>query len=179
MSASNAIALYEKLFYVFAGMGVISLGLSIFLFFRFDIPQTYALMTGKARRRTIQEIEERNAQTGKLRQHPKGYTENPTSHTAKRRRPSGHTGRTEASGKTQPTPQREAKHAKPAQLPAPVERLETEVLAAPAVETVILSKPVGITEDLGQTEILQPVQDVNFYFQITENTVSIHTDELI
>lgn len=181
----NAIELYEKLFYVFAGMGVLSLGLSIFLFIRFDIPQTYAMLTGKARRKTIQEIENRNAQTGKLRQHPKGYAQEQAPHTARRKRTGGQTGRTGKTGNNgQPAREnarREARQPKPAPAvqPAPAQRMETEVLDAPAMQTVMLSKPTGITEDLGQTEMLRPAENVNFYFQVTENTVSIHTDEFI
>ena len=173
----NAIELYEKLFYVFAGMGALSLVLSVFLFFRFDIPQTFAMLTGKKRRKTIQEIENRNIQTGKLRQYPKAYTEEQSPHTARRRHTGAQSGpvKTGNTGKTR----QDAARQKPAPRPVPAERPETEVLSGPAAQTVILSKPTGITEDLGQTEILRPVQEVNFYFQITENTVSIHTDELI
>lgn len=183
----NAIALYEKLFYVFAGMAALSLALSVFLFIRFDIPQIYAMLSGKARRKTIQEIEDRNVRTGKLRQHPKGYVDGRsghTGHTARKRHSGNHTGPTGLTGNTgQParntTSRREERRTKSTPRPAPAERLETEVLSTPAMQTVMLSKPTGITEELGPTEMLKPAVDTNFYFQVTENTISIHTDEFI
>lgn len=150
------------------------------------------MLTGKARRKTIQEIEKRNSQTGKLRQYPKVYEQEYTARPASPRRSGSHIGRTDKTGNSGHTgkPGKTGRTARdtaiqprkqpgPAHRPSPAERLETEVLSTPAMQTVILSKPAGITEDLGQTELLQPVQDIRFYFQITENTVSIHTDELI
>lgn len=186
----SAIELYEKLFYVFAGMGVLSLALSVFLFFRFDIPQTYAMLTGKARRKTIQEIESRNAQTGRLRQNPRGSSGNLSKHATSQRRAAGQsrpmekrssTGRAHQSGRGQRErrPNPAAARPNPSHRPAPAERLETEVLSAPAMQTVMLSKPTGVTEDLARTEKLKPVPDTSFYFQVTENTICIHTDELI
>lgn len=192
----SAIELYEKLFYVFAGMGALSLALSIFLFIRFDIPQTYAMLTGKARRKTIQEIERQNAQTGRLRQNPKSNAGKRTDPARKRqsvgsqKRPA-ESGRSTGSQKRPSearrspgrTPQSDAprreRRPRPTVQPTPAERPETEVLSAPAMQTVMLSKPTGLTEELARTETLKPVRDASFYFQMTENTICIHTDELI
>ena len=41
--------------------------LTVFLFFKFRIPALFAAKTGIAKRRTIREIEENNAKTGRLR----------------------------------------------------------------------------------------------------------------
>lgn len=192
----SAIELYEKLFYVFAGMGALSLALSVFLFFRFEIPQTYAMLTGKARRRTIQEIEKRNAETGRLRQNPKSNTGGRAEPARKRqsdgsRRRPPEANRSDGSRKRPSetrrspgrTPQSDAprkeRRPRPTAPPAPAERPETEVLSAPAMQTTMLSKPAGLTEELARTEMLKPVQNPSFYFQMTENTICIHTNELI
>lgn len=179
----SAIELYEKLFYVFAGMGALSLALSIFLFIRFDIPQTYAMLTGKARRKTIQEIEMRNAQTGHLRQNPGTGSGNLSPQTTRRRSSGGQSRPSEKRKSTatqnQSNAPRQERRPRPTSRPAPAERPETEVLSAPAMQTVMLSKPTGITEELARTEMLKPVQDASFFFQMTENTICIHTNELI
>lgn len=176
----SAIELYEKLFYVFAGMGALSLALSVFLFFRFEIPQTYAMLTGKARRKTIQEIERQNAQTGRLRQNPKSNTGKRTEPARKRQSTSSQKRPADAKRSTgKADAPRKERRPRPVAPPAPAERPETEVLTAPAMQTVMLSKPTGITEELARTEMLKPVQDTSFYFQMTENTICIHTNELI
>ena len=179
----SAIEFYERLFYVFAGMAVLSLGLSVFLFIRFEIPQTYAMLTGKARQRSIQEIESRNAQTGSLRQNPKSRSEK-LAHPAPARRPAAEKpARPEKAENTVKKSPRNTAQKQKRQRPAiqweTEERPETEVLNTPAMQTVILAKPTGVTEELGPTEVLAPAQDYSFYFQVTENTVSIHTDEII
>ena len=184
MDAIARIELYENLFYAFAGIAVVSLILSIFFFFRFDIPQIYAVMTGKQRKRTIQEMEERNHETGKLRfQYP--VTRN--SHTGKRSR----TERTAGTGKTTapipntavpprsaPKPPQARQPQPQAPVPRPMERPETEVLSGATPETVILQQNTGCTEELDRPMVLKPSQ-INFDFRITESIVEIHTDEMI
>ena len=179
----SAIELYEKLFYVFAGMGVLSLALSVFLFFRFEIPQTYAMLTGKARRKTIQEIENRNAQTGRLRQNPKTKDGKQKHPGPAQHQPVGkpvHSEKPENTGtKTPKNTSRRQRRPRPVIQWEPDARPETEVLSTPAMQTIILAKPTGITEELGPTEALKPAKNFDFFFQVTENTVSIHTDEII
>lgn len=62
------ISIYHTLFLVFLVLGLLLLVVSVVLFFRFDIRRIFDMKTGRAQKRTIQKMEEINAQTGKLRQ---------------------------------------------------------------------------------------------------------------
>lgn len=179
LDAVEAIDLCEKMFYAFAGIAAVSLILAIFFFIRFDIPGIYAVMTGRQRKRTIQEMEQRNHETGKLRFQ---YPTNQGPQTGKRSR----TERTKGHAKTT-NPHLQNPTAKPAPRPAPVspvqqtmplERPETEVLSVASPETVILQKETGRTEELERTMLLKPSQ-MDFDFRITEESIEIHTNELI
>lgn len=74
MNAAEEIALYNDLFYVSLVVAIIGLGFAIFFFFYFKIPVVFALMTGSAKRETLQRMEEQNARTGKLRSAHTGPT---------------------------------------------------------------------------------------------------------
>ena len=57
---------FQNLIYISIALAVVGLGLSIFFFFFFNIPDVYALMTGKAKRKTIERMAEQNSRTGKM-----------------------------------------------------------------------------------------------------------------
>lgn len=57
---------YQNLIYISIAIAVVGLGLSVFFFFFFNIPDVYALMTGKAKRKTIERMAEQNNRTGKM-----------------------------------------------------------------------------------------------------------------
>lgn len=63
----NMIPLLHTGFLVCTGLAVFFLILTIFLFFKFKIPTLFSAKTGRAMRKTIKEIEENNARTGRLR----------------------------------------------------------------------------------------------------------------
>ena len=186
MSAVESITLFNGLFYVFLGIAALGLLLAVFFFFYFDIPTLRAVMTGKAKEESIRKIEEQNKKTGNLRfQYPV------SSGDMKRH---GHTGKMDKSGKlgrsaklSQPEPQPVQTYAAP---PAE-ERLETGVLSQQTPETAVLNydapettalgvqnPPVQEADDAGQTAPLRPVAP-DFRFEITQNIIVIHTDELI
>lgn len=210
MDASQTIELCKNLFYVFAGIAAASFLLSVFLFFKFDIPYTYSMLTGKAKKRTIEQMEKQKFQTGKLRMN---YPTGNTGETTKKRGKTGttKTGMTGQAGYASvpaPAPARVApEHTAPAaeyqaetqvlQVDAPETQLlqpdlpETELLRSDTQETQVTNQEEGITmiltksqespctEDLSKTTILRPEPEYDFLFRITEETISINTNELI
>lgn len=62
------ITLYHTGFIIFLILTILFAGLSVLLFFLFKIRRVFDYLTGRAEKRTIRQMEEENAQTGKLRQ---------------------------------------------------------------------------------------------------------------
>lgn len=63
----NMISLFHTGYLVCTGLAAFFLLLTIFLFFKFKIPALFSARSGRAMRKTIKEIEENNARTGRLR----------------------------------------------------------------------------------------------------------------
>ena len=61
------INIYHTAFIIFLVLTILFLLLSVFLFFKLNIREIYDLRTGRGARRKIQEMEEINERTGKLR----------------------------------------------------------------------------------------------------------------
>lgn len=168
MSAVEQISLFSTLFNVFLGIAALGLIMAVFFFFYFDIPDVYAMMTGKAKKASIRKMEEQNAMTGKLRSPV--FDGGPK------------TGRTGArKGKVQITnpapPAADTSRAETGVLH--METPETSVLGATAEETVILGGPAAAPAPYSEeTAVLRPTAP-NFRFQVTENTMVIHTNEFI
>lgn len=188
MSAAEQISLFNTLFYVFMGIAALGLALSVFFFFFFDIPSVYAMMTGKAKRDTIRKMEEENFKTGKLRnQYPK--------HTGDMKHSGriGHSGRTASKRATIAHHQNSVPTAEPPQIyETGVLNMDipgTTVLSNMATETVVLYDGCGKTVPLNPAETdccqpvpmpIDPIQNMSqIRFQITENTMVIHTNEFI
>lgn len=74
MNASDAMELYGTLFYVFMTVAILALILAVILFFVLDIPTVFALLTGRAKQKTIERIAKEN-QSG---QHKKRDTNSQT-----------------------------------------------------------------------------------------------------
>lgn len=173
MEAIARITLFNNLFYVCAGIAVLSLLLAVYFFIQFDIPSVYAALTGKKRKRSIQRMRAQS-QAGK------------TMHSRVRRKPSSGTPPT---GQTVPPRKRPEPPAepprpepKPEPGPKPAQRPETGVLKVETPQTQVLppmgqEKKAPITEELAPTELLTGRQP--FAFLITENTICVHTDEWI
>ena len=62
------INIYHMAFIVFLILAILFFIISVILFFRFNIRGIFDMRTGRGARKTIQKMEELNAQTGKLRQ---------------------------------------------------------------------------------------------------------------
>lgn len=61
------INIYHMAFIVFLILAILFFIISVILFFRFNIRGIFDMKTGRGARKTIQKMEELNAQTGKLR----------------------------------------------------------------------------------------------------------------
>lgn len=64
----QAISLYHTGFLICLVLMILSLAVTVILFFKFDIRKVFDFRTGRGAKRTIQKLEEINAKTGKLRQ---------------------------------------------------------------------------------------------------------------
>lgn len=62
------IKIYHTAFIVFLILTILFMVVSVVLFFRFNIRGIFDMRTGRGARKTIQKMQEINAQTGKLRQ---------------------------------------------------------------------------------------------------------------
>ena len=78
MSNLDQINLLSTLFYIALIASIVFLILSFVLFFVFKIPQIYMMRTGKAQRKTIEQMKKINADTGRLSvrgQHERGISQ--------------------------------------------------------------------------------------------------------
>jgi hypothetical protein len=191
MDTLQTIELCQNLFYVFAGVAAVGLVLAVYLFFKFDIPYTYSMLTGKARKRTIEQMEKQKFQTGRLRMSGSmGHTGNPSRLTKK----PGKTGETMTgtvqSGSVTAAPEPElaiTAPMRPADITAPLAdggHPDTQVLHSDVPETQDLCESKNpqeeaCTQDLGKTAPLKTETDQGFQFRITEETLCVNTDELI
>lgn len=151
MEAMKNISLYQNLIYASYAIMALGLGLSIFFFFYFKIPDVFRIMTGRAKRETIQRISEENFKTGKLRIDP---VSGAAKHSEKLR---AHTGSIAAVHIT-------------ADAPEP----ETAILEQPQKESSVL------LQQEPETTVLQQEEPVcNIRFDMVETTIVIHTEETV
>lgn len=69
------ISLYHTLFYVCLGLCIFFFLLSLVFFFKFNIRNIFKARTGRSVKKTVQDMEAKNAHTGQLRRPPgRGYT---------------------------------------------------------------------------------------------------------
>ena len=162
MTAQAQIELFGALFYVSMAIAIIGLGLAILFFFVFDIPGVYALMTGKAKRQTVERMAEQNSKTGRLQQMPVS-------------------GNIRGAGPVIQNPAPATINEHTAQLDVVA---ETSILTEQAAETSVLSAHAGETSVLRRDNNTAPAnRKVNaapaIRFEITEDTLVIHTAEII
>ena len=165
MEALESISLYQNLVYISYAVAVIGLGLSVFFFFYYNIPDVFRLMTGRGKQEKLKKISEENFKTGNIRFNS---TTGPTKHSNNAR---GHTG----------------------SIAAVHIKSESQELTEPVAETSVLEKPVGETTVLEnpeqETTVLlhrqdapaatQPAAVKDIHFQVVEQTMLIHTDEQV
>ena len=59
MEAVRQVALFDNLFYGFMGIAIIGLVLTVFFFFYFDIPKIFSLITGRNKKKALEQKHER------------------------------------------------------------------------------------------------------------------------
>lgn len=176
----EAIKVYNILFYVSLAVTILGFGLAIFFFFHFRIREVYALMTGKAREDTVRKIAEKNEKTGSVGSHI--YEVSDELGKSGRTGKSGRMGKTERTGRSgringsteRPAPQVE-------QHSLTREFNETSVLQSGAAETAVLQSDQTAILHRSEENQAQPYGAIpaNMRFDLTENTLIIHADEVI
>ena len=73
MEAQELITAYRTGFYVCAALAILGLILSVSLFFRFNIPNLWAVRTGRAEQRAVQELQAKGKQEGQMRKSPQRH----------------------------------------------------------------------------------------------------------
>ncbi|MCD7727822.1 MAG: hypothetical protein LUH57_05700 [Ruminococcus sp.] len=66
MSSENLISIYHTAFIVCLAFCILFFVLSIVMFFAFDIKRIYGILTGRVRKKTIEEMTQQTEQTGRL-----------------------------------------------------------------------------------------------------------------
>ena len=171
MGAVELISLYDTLFKVSLFIALLGFGLAIFFFFYFDIRTVYELMTGKAKQDTVRRMAEQNAKTGNLR-NQFAFTGPMTK---------GKTGKTGRRGMTDTLTQ-EIHHT----IQQPAEAETTYLSDEPQMNTTVLANDdqmntTVLAEENFQSAMTQTLSAPvgQFRFMMTENTLVIHTDEII
>ena len=163
MNATQSIELYTILFYVSLTVAALGLASAVGLFFLLDIPTVFALMTGRAKRQTIERIS-KESESGKLRKQEeiRQMLDQTSGNLKKKRQTSIHP-------EEQNTTSLE------------MEERNTTVLSQEEVNTTVLCETNdvqgGMSDGMTAQLTKQPVQVGRF--EITEATVLIHTNEEI
>ncbi len=191
MNATQMIDLYNNLFFVSLTVAAIGFLAAVALFFLLDIPTVFALMTGRAQKRTIERMQVRNRSTGRLRSRAK-ETSIPVKEAARHEQPSGGKARNMRTAVPQAEPAKSP-------VPAKTDAAETSLLQEEGAETSLLSYDAVAEEATSQkskqkTNALfagtsemtarltakeaKPSSPTGL-FKITEETMMIHTKEVI
>lgn len=172
--ATNTVQTMENLSnlaMIFGAIAVIGLILAVFFFFYFNIPEVYALKTGKAKKKTLERVAKSNSRTGRLRVLAETLNE-PASAGHVIQPPVRQGAETEPVGRAASGA---SNYQEAAETTALGETPNTSVLnaGAPAApETMVL----------GQTPAAAPAQipvEYPIRFDVVESTIVIHTDEII
>ena len=202
-NTEQLIAIYHTGFIVSILVMCIGLALAVLFFFVFDIKNIFMIRTGRAKQKSIADMQERNLQTGKLSSSP--YTDSGEIRGKKERRKTGafKTGAFRSSDKKQGDVVQPAKRPMESTVPlqesSTVGQADQTTLNGP-LETSLLSTPSSHSssdETLYQngssqyeaqgTEVLADGNNLpvpapassGFKFTVTERTIVIHTNESI
>lgn len=174
MDAQALIEIYQTGFYASAATAALGLMLAVFFFFRFRINSVWAIRTGRAQRKAVQELQEASRSDGRMRKDEK-----------RRQMTTEEMAGTEAES-TEPLEKKEVQEQSPPQWTETV-LLSTEGENILPKETLSFGETevLAQTGELNQTSVLsetaplekerQPADD----FLITQEVVLIHTTEKI
>ena len=178
MDAAAKMELFQNLFYVSAALAVIGLSLAIFFYFYFDIRYIYLIISGKDRREAVEQMTKRSARNGRLRRMNKHSTK-----PADAQQAAVHAPAPAEPDLLQTVPLNQIQHGQTGKI-ARTTAEETSLLVDHAVTAPMHQKTEAKHEvAAGETEFLsEPVSSTvqtPGNFVLTENTILIHTNEII
>lgn len=162
-NADSIISIFKTCLQFCIAFAILFLVISIVLFFVFDIRAIFSIRTGRAKKKTIKEMQEANNKTGRLRVGGKTMT----SQLSKEDKQSIN----KKSIKTQIASQN-------------IDSQQTEVLQNDNYQTEVLGKEEYIygsapTSQLNEKSNDNSLQVNDIHFVITKNIVVVNTDEMI
>ena len=191
----DSISIFNTAFVVCLSMAILFFIISVVLFFIFDIKTIYMIRSGKAKAKTVKEMQAANADTGRLRIGNKTQTE---------KTPGKKDNKDKNKPAKKPTPKAvPAAAAKPAPAATPAQQVQTveppqeenltqkltpEQLAGSSASFGVqpaYQEPVAETSVLSQDQVqpapVQPaaVQNTVVYFDIVKKIIIRDTDEII
>lgn len=182
MESNSLINIFETCFQVCLAFTVLFLVISIVLFFLFDIRAIFNIRTGRAKNKTIKEMQAANNTTGRLRVGGKTLT----SKLGKEQK-----NRTRGPVVVPPQPVQGYSTNPTEILPSDGSENPTEVLQSDNAQTEVLNQSTGEGETSRLSELTAEkieqsdqqydasscIQDI--HFEIVKKVVCIHTDEVI
>ena len=179
MGSSSLINIFDTCFKVCFAFTVLFLIISVILFFLFDIKAIFSIRTGRAKKKTVKEMQVANSKTGRLRVDGKTLT----SKLSKEQKE-----KTRAPIITPPQPRVDSSSS-PTELLQDSNDKPTEVLQGDSAQTEVLSN----NTDEGATSVLsefdtaelrqhdktleEAIREISF--TISKKIMYIHTDEVI
>ena len=182
METISLITIFKTCFQVCLAFTILFFVISIVLFFLFDIRAIFNIRTGRAKNKTIKEMQAANSTTGRLRVGGKTLTSKLSKEQKNRSR----------GPVVVPPPPAQDYSANPTEvLPSDGSENPTEVLQSEYAQTEVLTKSAGegetsrlsesTSEKVEQTnqqyDVSSIVQDI--HFEIVKKVVYVHTDEVI
>ena len=183
MEALQQISLFSSLFYVALGVAGIGLLLTVFLYFYFDIPTVYALLSGKAKKKSIERmmavsekgesIRAKSSTSRKLKEEAAKLVVTTPSEQLARQNNTGET-KTEANTTVISEP-----------LPKNADAPQSEPVLPQAQETTVLTEEQTVDDMFdpgGKTMLLTDRRDTSntgLNFELIEQIILIHTEEII
>lgn len=178
MDAAAKMEVFQNLFYVSAALAVIGLGLAIFFFFYFDIRYIYLIISGKDKRDAVEQMNQRSVRNGRLRRMNK-YAAKPAPQQQMPvygNVPAGPDQQmTVPLNQTQPGQTGQVARSSVEETTLLVEQGPMEMMRANTANT--RQEQVGETEIL--SEQMNDAVQIPVNFVLTENTILIHTNEII
>lgn len=192
MDNERLISIYHTGFIVCAVLLIVGIALAVLFFFMFDIRNVYMIRTGRAKQKTIEEMQARNLKTGKLSSSAP-YTDSGELRKKEEKRKTGQfkTGAFKLPERRKITvepPKESPKRPQtaPASSPSETVLLSETSAGADAAASAVKSAANPNIDPLA-TEVLSTEKQAaepaasktGFRFTITERTVIIHTSESI
>lgn len=165
-NVKDVLSVFETCLHVCLAFTILFFVISVVLFFLFDIKTIFSIKTGRAKKKTVREMQAANNKTGRLRVDGKTMTAK-LDKTVKKKE------------KTQPvivTPTAQNEVAS-----APTEVLMQEPDAADYSEDVAPTTQLSSADTDNKTgsSIIRPENIVDTKFSVTKKVILIHTDEVI